>query len=507
MPNLDKINRVDRAESLETSVSLRDILTILFRQKRTILAVWISTILLATVVAFLMTPIFEARTSILVKLGREHIYRPEVGNTGAIPQIAFESKSTIKSEIVILTSPDVIRSVIQQLDVEKLYPKLVENPPRNMTPIQAAVVKFEKDLSVDFVKDSYVIEVTFRHEDAELAAQALNLLVEFSKEKHLQTYSAPKMSFLEQQVLLYRQKLNDSESRLQAFKQQHSVSSLVEQRRLLLEQQRELDSSLKATQNQIQGLLSQLASLRGQAKSIPKKIPLSSQTEQYQHQSIDIAKGNLLTLQMKEQELLTKYTEKSRLVAQVRQEIEMVKKFIAEQDTRLADTVTTGLNPVYQQMEIALLNGKAELRGAEARHEEIAHQVRSLSASLRELDQKEAKLKDLEREPEMDQKNYQMYQTKAEEARVSEEMDRLKMTNISIIQPATAPPKPIRPAKTLYILLSVVFGGALGLGVGFVAEYLARGYTTAEQAAEDLGLPVLATFHQQEQANFHSAWR
>jgi uncharacterized protein involved in exopolysaccharide biosynthesis len=276
------------------------------------------------------------------------------------------------------------------------------------------------------------------------------------------------------------------------------VSSFAEQRRLLLEQRRDLDSSLKATQNQIQGLLRQLASLRTQAEAIPNEVPLSSQTEQYQHQSIDSAKENLLTLQIKEQELLTKYTEKSQLVAQVRQEIELVKKFIVEQQAKLADTVVTGVNPVYQQIEIAILNGKSELRGSEARREEIAQQLRSLEEVLKNLDQKEAKLKDLERELEMDQQNYLMYQTKAEEGRVSEEMDHLKMTNISVIQPAMVPPRPIRPAKTRYILLSIVFGGLFGLGVGLVAEYLGRGYTTAEQAAGDLGLPVLATFHHQE---------
>jgi polysaccharide biosynthesis protein PslE len=498
MIGTDKIDRADRTEGLGTSGTLRDVLTILFKKKRTILAIWGSSILLVTIISFVMTPIYEARTSILVKMGREHIYRPEIGNPEAISHVTFESKATIKSEIAILTSPDLIGSVIQKLDVGKLYPKLVTSPPRQMTPMQAAMVKFGKDLSVDFVKDSYVIEATFQHENAELSAQALNLLVDFLKEKHLQAYSTPKTSFLEQQVLLYRQKLNDSEARLQAFKREHGVSSFVEQRRLLLEQRRDLDSSLKTTQNQIKGLLSQLESLRTQGDSLPKEIPLASQTEQYQHQSIDAAKGNLLTLQMREQELLTKYTERSQLVTQVRHEIEVVKKFLVEQEARLADTVTTGVNPVYQQLQIGLLNGKSELQGIQAKREVIAQQLQSLGVQLRELDQKEAELKNLDRELITDQQNFEMYQKKAEEARVSEEMDRLKMTNISIIQPAMVPPKPIKPAKTLYIFLSVVFGGALGISAGLVSEYMARGYTTAEQAAQDLGLPILASFPQKE---------
>ena len=116
-----------------------------------------------------------------------------------------------------------------------------------MTPLQAAILAFEKNLTVEGVKKSNVIEVAFQHKDPQVAARAVNLLVDDYKEKHLQVFSDPQSSFLEQQLAEYEAKLKESESRMEAFKQKNRVFSLEEQRSLLLKQRMELDTSLKTT--------------------------------------------------------------------------------------------------------------------------------------------------------------------------------------------------------------------------------------------------------------------
>jgi hypothetical protein len=63
-----------------------------------------------------------------------------------------------------------------------------------MPPLQAAVLAFGKNLTVEGVGKSNVIEVAFRHKDPRVAARAVNLLVDDYKEKHLQLASDPKSS-------------------------------------------------------------------------------------------------------------------------------------------------------------------------------------------------------------------------------------------------------------------------------------------------------------------------
>ena len=111
-----------------------------------------------------------------------------------------------------------------------------------------------------------MINVSFKHKNPRLAAQVVNLLLDYYKEKHLQVYSDPKSSFLEEQLGEYSQKLKTSEDALQAFKQTQGVYSLDEQRNLMLKQRMELDTVFKGTQNNIRELQERSLSLKSQAR-------------------------------------------------------------------------------------------------------------------------------------------------------------------------------------------------------------------------------------------------
>ena len=67
------------------------------------------------------------------------------------------------------------------------------------------------------------------------------------------------------------------------------------------------------------------------------------------------------------------------------------------------------------------------------------------------------------------------------------------MTNISVIQAASVPAKPIKPRKALNIALGIILGAFSGLGLAFFSEYMNQGLSTPESAERRLGLPVLGT--------------
>jgi uncharacterized protein involved in exopolysaccharide biosynthesis len=469
--------------------NLRDILTILFKHKGKILAVFFGTVITATVGSFLMSPIYESQATIMVKMGREHMYRPEVGSTG--PAISYDQNRIMESEIQILASRDLTMGVLSTLGVERLYPELVERPPNKMTPLDAAIEEMQKNFSFSTVKDSNVIKIKFQHPEAKSTAQAVNRLTELLMEKHLKIFSNPQASFLQEQASAYRQRMEESQSRLQEFKRRHGLSSLQAEKQLLLEQRRDLDSSLKKVQNQNQGLLSKAESLKNQIADVPKEIPLVSVSER--QGVIDGLKANLLELRLKEQNLLTKFKDTSRLVTDIRNEIRTVEGFLQEQEAHLTDRVTTGKNPVYQELEIEILRTESELSSLTTQIGEMKEQIQQLQLILVRLDQLEKELGALQLKVESDQSNYRMYLAKVEEAQVSEKMDELKMANLSVIQPAAVPTKPVKPKKALNILIGVIVGIVGGVTSAFLSSYLQEGYTRPEEAARDLGIPILAS--------------
>jgi tyrosine-protein kinase Etk/Wzc len=67
------------------------------------------------------------------------------------------------------------------------------------------------------------------------------------------------------------------------------------------------------------------------------------------------------------------------------------------------------------------------------------------------------------------------------------------MANISVIQSAMVPVKPVKPNKPLITLAGLVIGLLTGIGLSITREYLEGGYTRPEQLGRDLSLPILAT--------------
>jgi uncharacterized protein involved in exopolysaccharide biosynthesis len=415
-----------------------------------------------------------------------------VGDKGPVISLGQPNQEEVlNSEIEILTNRDLMDKVITTIGVEKLYPDLIGKTYRDgVTPKDVAIITFGKKLSVEGVKKSNVINVSFQHKDPRLAAQVVNLLLDSFKEKHLQVYSEPRSSFLEEQLGEYRQKLKTSEDTLQSFKQTQGVYSLDEQRNLMLRQRTELDTTYKGTQNSIQELREKLRSLKAQARTIAEDGNTFAFSEQ--GSIIPSAKSKLFDLQLKEQELLIKYKEESPPVKDVRQQIRMTSDFLAAQEKDVGSKVRTG-NLVYQEAEKERVKAEAELRAQEAKLASLGPQIARVDGDLKTLDRQEKGFQDLKRETAINEANYQVYVQKYEEARISDDMNSKRMSNISIIQAAAVPIAPVKPKKMLNIALSIVLGAVSALGAAFFSEYLGHTFNTAQEVEQKLGLPVLTS--------------
>jgi uncharacterized protein involved in exopolysaccharide biosynthesis len=469
---------------------LREFLTVLFKRKSAILITFVSVVATVTVVTFLLPPTYQAESKLLIKFGRENIYRPEVGDDKS-PVLVSNNEEIINSETNILTSRDLISRVVSTITVEQMYPDLVKAPPWRGTPLDAGMERFEKALSVEAIKKSTVIQISLQHEDPRMAARALRLLVEYFKEKHLQAYSDPKSSYLEQQLASYDQRLRESQDQLEAFKQNNRVFSLEEQRSLLLKQRTELDTALKGTENEVKEIQQRISSLKRALQTVSPDVPLSTDTERYR--SIDEANSQLLALQLKEQELLRKYTENNQLVVSVRKEMQIVKRFIDDQEENIKGRIRSGQNVVYQDLERALLNFQAELPSQQAKAASLRSQIAELDLEIPRLDLAERELENLHRDLSMNDRNYRTYQEKVEDALILEDLNRQKSANITVIQEAAVPVTPVKPKRVLNMALGLILGALAGLGFAFVSEFWAQALSTPHSAERRLGLPVLAS--------------
>ncbi len=482
------MERITSRKQLNHKDNVRDLLTVFFKHRAKILTIFSIVVLMVTITTFLASPVYNAKSSLLVKYGREYMNQSEVGSSS--PMMSLKQEGIINSEIQILKSPDLAKKVIETLKLKQIYPDLVKSSSNINHPLDVAIDRFEKNLAVEDIKDSSVINVSFDHNNPQIAANAVNLLVEYYKEKHLQVFSSPQSPFLEGQVADFRKKLLQSEAEMQSFKQKNHVYSLEEQRTLLLKQRTDLSSELMTAQNSIDELQKRLGSLKSSTRALTSTNALYTGTER--DKIIVEAQSRLLALEISQQELLRKYKGDNRLVVENSKQIQLVKNFLREQESNISKKVMTG-NVVYQDTKRDSVKTEADLSAQRAKYATLRVQLGQLDSEIKALDLREKEMSNLKRELSTNEKNYSVYEAKMEEARISDDMNRLKMANISVIQPAKVPIAPIKPKKGLNILLGIVFGALSGIGYALFSERNSQGLVSPEIAEKRLNLQVLAT--------------
>jgi uncharacterized protein involved in exopolysaccharide biosynthesis len=475
-------------------MDLRDFLTIMFKHKGKIIVIFLVVATLVAGVTLLASPVYEAKSTLLVKPWKEEA-RLGIGTSNNNLSLSLSQEEMVNTEIQILTGRELAEKVITAMKPETIYPDLVKSRDKKITPLEASIQAFGKDLIVGGVRKSNVIVVTYQHKDPKVAARAVNLLVEAFEEKHLALHSDPQSSFIGTQLASFDKKLKDSERDLQAFQQVNKVFSLEEQRSLLLKQRMDLDTSYKVARNNVSELTNKISSINGQLKYISKNNARYTPNER--EKIITDARSKQLELQLKVQDLRRKYNDNNRLVLDAKKEVELVNQFLKEQEEGISGKVKMS-NPVYQNMEMDLFRAEGELNSQKARAEAVKVQLDQLDKEIALLDMSENKLQNMKREIAINEKNYKTYADRQEEARISEAMNRQKLSNISVIQTAVVPAKPVKQNRKIKLLVGTLLGLFAGFAFAYVSETTAETFLSPESAEKYLELPVLLTVPSKE---------
>lgn len=470
--------------------SLRDILHVVFKQKKQILVFFLVTVCTVAVGTFVAKPTYEAKAKILVKIGRENLYVPPNSNTSQI--IRPNREDEINSEIELLKSRSLAENVIKFLGPKTIYENLDDTD---------AVIKFQKSFSAEGIEKSNVIGIGFKHKNPKMAATVINTLANVYLEKHLLIHkNSQSYNFFEEQSELLKRKLERAEEAFRTFKKQHSVTAIGEEQKLLLNQIGDLRSELNRTKSQEAETKNRILQIRWQLDKTPETIT-QGEVVDYNSSLISNLEGRLVELQLKEKELLIKYTPQSRLVKNVQEEIQMVKDKLAEQETKQYGKSSIGLNATYQRLKDELFRNQAEYKAITAKKEIQNAQLEDYQKKLEKLNQIEVEIKELQEMVDVNRQNYRFYLNKFEESRISDAMDNKKIANVSLIEPAFPPLEPVSPKVLLNILIGIFLGGFGGMGLAFFTEYLDDSLEKPEDVEKILQLPVLASIPELEMEN------
>ena len=89
--------------------------------------------------------------------------------------------------------------------------------------------------------------------------------------------------------------------------------------------------------------------------------------------------------------------------------------------------------------------------------------------------------------------NYQLYEKKQEEARIADQLDQNKITNVSVAEAPVPSQLPVRPNRALNLVLGIFLGAMVSIGSVIAAEFIREDIQSPRELEVLTGLPVLAT--------------
>lgn len=276
--------------------------------------------------------------------------------------------------------------------------------------------------------------------------------------------------FIDQQIEEYESRLLEAEDRLVEFKRKNFG--------LLPGQGGDFFSQLKSAHAELEQAKLILSEAQQRREELQVQL---EELENEQDHSILAALGNPVTapldariqsLQTQLDNMLLRYTEFHPDVKEFKATIaaleEQKEKELAAMSPQEISSLTGG-NSLYQQLQLALSQADANAAAAQVRLKEYTKRVAIAKELLDKQPEVEAELKRLNRDYEVNKKNYEALLGRRESVKLSEDAERIgDNVKFKVIDPPRVPMTPSGPNRLLLSSLALF----VGLGAGLVFSLL-----------------------------------
>lgn len=441
----------------EREAHLKDYFRILRKHRWLIAGLFLVTVLTVSIWTFVQTPVYQASATILIEPEP-----PRVLNIQEVSPIGAATPDYYRTQYEIITSRPILEKVVEGLDLTKRIPALAASA----DPIR----KFLESVTIEPRRNTRLVLVKFEHPDPALAAEVANALAKQYARHNVEIKlrgAREALTWLTEQMSGLRARVQESSVALQNYRVKAGIMGLEEQRKITA--QKIMDFNKAYLEAQAQRLtieaklneLSRIVSDPGGARTIftVADNPL-----------IQKLKAEASDLEVQRSKLLKVYKDKHPEVLKVQAQL---------------DQVATKIDA---EMKMMLRAVQTESRVAKAREETLLGNVNRLRQEGQDLNEKEIQYMSLQRESDSNQQLYEAVLKRLKETGVTGGLD---TNNVSVVEDATVPKTPIKPRKTVNLIVSVLVGLFVGVGVALTIEYFDTTIKTPDDVERYLGLPVI----------------
>ena len=458
----------------ESSWSRREIARVLFRYQWRGVKVFLSGMLLVVVALVVCPPKYSSETRLFVRLGRESVTLDPTATTGQVVSLNSSREAEINSVLEVLRS---------RSNIERVFDLVVPDAGQ-LSPIgrEKAVTRLVNEISIYSPRSSNVIVLTCKAKTPELAQQTLTTLLDVCRKEHMRVNRTPgSYEFFDEQAQLLRSQLDEAGTTLRDAKNKSGLVTL-EGRRVALEQQ------LGSVKSQLREAQAALAASEAKTQNLEQSLGALPPSLVQQHiagtpsSALGSMRQKLYELQTREQELLSKFSDLHPEVTAIRRQVRETQQILKSETPNHAESVTA-----------VVATEVANAASVRARAKSLVQQQAELDTELRQLNENDLLVTQLERRVRLLDANYVHYVTGLEQARIDQALKTEGISNINVVQSPTFVPKPSEPKKALTLAIAFVVSLIGACGTVLLSNHFDQSIKTIDEIERTLGLPVLAS--------------
>lgn len=331
-------------------------------------------------------------------------------------------------------------------------------------------------LSVDPLRGTQLVRISYRSSSPEFAAKAVNAFAESFIDMGVEdrfVTAGKASSFLASEIISLKEEIQDKESQLQAFSRRTDIVTL--------------DSGSNVTLDRLEGLNTSFVNAK--RERIEKEAAFHQVGASPRDAVADSLGGGVLTELRKEQfDLEREYETKGRIYKPGFPEMAALKARL-EEGRRNLDRV------IDEKVTQARSAAQAAYQSAQRQEQALAAEIAKLKSEAMDESSAAVEYTNLKAEVSSLRDLMDDLLQKQSETEVALRLQDTRETNVRIVDHALVPGGPFRPSLRKDLTYGLLLGLLAGLGVALLIEFLDRTIKTPEELERRLGLPTLAVIH------------
>jgi len=489
------------SSSAGKGVDLRDYWKVLLRRKLVLIIPFLTVTLVSFGGSFLLPRQYKSSTIVLISESRL-LSRPlenlVPGTTpGRSPREEREQRlATISNQI---TSTGFLRRLIYNLNLNQnpgvinkaksIKSKFPEISQEELVE-KILIGQLRKNISVGF-RGENLVEITVYSDKPKLGAEMAKNLAQIFIDESLR-YDLlgirGALDFSDEQLAIYKKKLEEAEDRLREYKEK-TLKSFVDESIASDTNSRAIVSVIDATKLEIKELEDQNNFLKERLTGLKVSnlsLPVSDKLKNLKNQLFSSVAEYI--------PLLTKYSWRDAKVLTLTENTKNLLEQIESEIKVISQTQKGKLNPEALPILESYTLNDINLNFLKEKLRVLNQAVESIKDRLARTPYLEQTLRNLQQDVETYRSIYEMFVSQSQGSQISQQVQQAEAQNrFRVIEPASIPLSPVKPDRIKITLLGCLLGLVIGGGGVVLMEFFDHSFRKVEEVEEYLGLKVLGT--------------